>query len=498
MSKSKIFFYACLFFILGVGAGSYLPLPLFASFIFFLVGCIALFVGWPHQKRIIIAGLGGIFLFLGILRYEASIAEVNQDAIQFYNDREETFVGVVMAEPDERSDQTKLKVKSEKLKVNDGWRKVDGSVLVNAKLYPTYRYGDELEISCKLRKPEPVDEFAYDKYLAKEGIYSLCYWPEINFLKSGQGNKLISALLVVKNKFVVTVNKILPEPQAAFLGGLLYGARRGIPEDLTKAFNITGTTHIIAISGYNITIIAALILKLTRGVGIARKKSFWISLLGIFFFVIITGAQASVVRAAIMGGLVLLASQVGRVSRVTNALLFAAAAMLIFNPKILAFDVGFQLSFAATLGLVFLSPIFEKYLAGWPSFFGVKESFATTMSAIVLTLPLILYNFGRISFVAPLANVLILSVIPLTMAAGFIAALGGLIYLGLGQVLGWLAWLFLSYIIKVAELLSEISWASVQIEKVHWAALVIAYLIIGEFVWWQYKNSKFKAQNAKL
>jgi competence protein ComEC len=286
------------------------------------------------------------------------------------------------------------------------------------------------------------------------------------------------------------VNRILPEPQAAFLGGLLYGAKRGIPADLTEKFNITGTTHIVAISGYNITILAVLLLQITKNLGLGRKKSFWIASGGILFFVILTGAQASVVRAAVMGLLVLLATHVGRISKITNALLFAAAAMLVFNPKILAFDVGFQLSFAATIGLVYLSPIFEKIFFKIPSVFGAKETFTTTMSAIVLTLPLILYNFGRISFIAPLANIFILPVIPLAMALGSVAVLGGLIYFGLGHVLAWFAWLVLSYIIKAVEILAAIPWASGEAGKIHWIFLIIFYLLIGWFIWWKMGENK--------
>lgn len=492
MSKSKIFFYSCLFFILGVGVASYLPLPLPAAFGVFLAGCGFLFFGWPGKKKIIIAGLGGIFLFLGMLRYEAGVISWDESQISFYNGQEATFTGVVAAEPDARDAGVKLKIKSGRLLIGEEWREVGGNVLVNAKLYPDYKYGDELEIKCELQKPEPVNEFAYDKYLAKENIYSLCYWPEIKLLSSGKENWFVAGIFIVKEKLVFTVNRILPEPQAAFLGGLLYGARRGIPEDLMEKFNITGTTHIIAISGYNITILAALLMKITKAIGIARKKSFWISLFGIFFFVILTGASASVVRAAIMGCLILLASQAGRVSKITNALVFAAAAMLFLNPKILAFDVGFQLSFAATTGLILFSPILEKRLSKAPSLFGIKESLTTTLSAIIMTLPLILYNFGRISLIAPIANLLILPVIPFTMALGFVAVLGGLVHIGFGQVLSWLAWFFLSYIIKAAELLAKIPFAAFDVGQMHWVMVISVYLIIGGFIWRQRKKLKIE------
>jgi competence protein ComEC len=509
MSKSKIFFYSCLFFVIGVGLASYLFLPLWAAFAIFVAGCGFLFCACPSnhpqpllfkegsdkKKILIIIGLAGIFLFLGILRFRAAEVLQDESQISFYNGEKFTFSGVVAAEPDTRDNGTKLKVKSEKLKIGGGEREVGGNVLVNAALYPVFHYGDELEVTCKLQKPEPIEDFAYDKYLAKENIYSVCYWPDIKFIKSGEGNKIVAGVLFVKEKLVATVDRILPEPQAAFLGGLLYGAKRGIPQSLMDMFSITGTTHIVAISGYNITILAALLLQITKGLGLGRKKSFWFALGGILFFVILTGAAASVIRAAFMGSLVLLAGQVGRISKITNALLFAAAAMLVFNPKILAFDVGFQLSFAATIGLVFLSPIFEKYLVKLPSVFGVKESLATTMSAIVFTLPLILYTFGRISIVAPFANILILPMIPLTMAVGSVAVLGGMIYSGLGQILGWLAWIFLSYIIKAVEILAAIPWASAEVSGVHWIFLIIFYFLISWFIWWQTKeNPKSKTQ----
>jgi len=490
MSKSKIFFFACLFFILGVAVASYLSLPLWAAFVIFIAGCGFLFFGWPQKNKLILLGLGGIFLFLGMLRFTASTPVADKNQISFYNEQEKTFVGVVAAEPDTRDNGVKLKIKGERLETENGWREIRGNILVNARLYPVFHYGDELEINCTLREPEPIEDFAYDKYLAKENIYSLCYWPETKLLATGRGNKIVAGILLAKEKLVATVNRILPEPQAAFLGGLLYGAKRGIPAELTEKFNITGTTHIVAISGYNITILAVLLLQITKNIGVGRKKSFWIALGGILFFVILTGAQASVVRAALMGSLVLSATQFGRISKITNALLLAAAAMLILNPKILAFDVGFQLSFAATIGLVYLSPIFEKYFEKIPSVFGAKETLTTTMSAIVLTLPLILYNFGRISFIAPLANIFILPVIPLAMALGSVAVLGGLIYFPIGHALAWFAWLVLSYIIKAVELLAAIPWASGEAGKMHWIFLIIFYLLIGWFIWWKSEENK--------
>jgi competence protein ComEC len=482
MTKSRIFLYSCLFFILGIGLGSFFAISSFYIYTGLLVAIIVLVLGW--QKPLFkILGIGGIFLFLGIFYYEFSLPKINENYLAFYNGETAKFVGVVVLEPDVRENNTKLTIESKELTVNSEQKHVKGRVLVKTGLYPEYNYGDRLEINCELNRPEKINDFDYEKYLARYDIYSLCFNPEIKKMGEDQGNIVIKYLFVFKNYFIGTINRILPEPQASFLGGLLVGARRSISEDLMQNFNRTGLTHIIAISGYNITIIAAILLSLFQGIGLGRKRSFWLVIAGILFFVVITGASSSVIRAAIMGILVLLAKQVGRVSRVANALVLAAILMLLFNPKILVFDAGFQLSFLATIGLVYLSPILEKYFASWPEVYGLKNSLVTTLSAIILTTPLILYQFGRLSLVAPLANILVLPLIPWAMALGFVAAALGLLWWRLGWVFGWLVWLVLSYIILVVETLGKLNWSAVEIKGLPSWLMIIIYGIIGAWIW---------------
>jgi len=300
----------------------------------------------------------------------------------------------------------------------------------------------------------------------------------------------MSAILTVKTEFMDSINKIISEPHAAFLAGLLVGARRGIPQYLLDAFARTGTTHIIAISGSNITIIAAVIIGFLQFLGVGRKRAFWWISVGIIVFVIMTGATASVVRAGIMGIFVLLARQLGRPSRATNALVFTAFLMLIVNPKILAFDAGFQLSFLATVGLVYINPIFQKYTSSAPELFGIKEALVTTLSAIVTTTPLILYQFGRLSIVAPLANILILPAIPLTMAGGFVAGMLGMASASIGSIAAWPAWLLLEYMIRVAETLSSFSFASLEVGQFHWVLLVALYAVMWWLAWFCNRKAK--------
>ncbi|EKE14425.1 MAG: hypothetical protein ACD_12C00515G0005 [uncultured bacterium] len=486
-SKSKIFLMLCLGFILGVGLRSYFEIPFFGLYLVLLLILVILIFSWQKRMiRVFVLFLGAVIL--GVIRFQISLPINNETAIHYYNDKDlVTFTGVVSAEPDQRKDQVKLTVS----RVIKGNRGIRGKVLVTTDLYPEYKYGDELEISCKLKTPELIEDFAYDKYLARYDIYSLCYYPDIELISYGNGNFFYTQLYRLKAKFVSVINQTLSEPQASFMGGLLLGARKGIPEDLMEAFNKTGTTHIIAISGFNITIICVLMMKSAQAFYLPRRLAFLAILGTVLFFILITGAPASIIRAGIMGMLVLLAQNLGRISKITNALILACLVMILINPKVLVFDVGFQLSFLSTMGLIYLSPILEKGFKFLPNFLSIRESLSATMAAIIFTLPLILFNFGRISLIAPLANILILPFIPLSMALGFIMTIFGLIWLPLGQAMAWGSWLSLSYIIQIEFFLSKLNFASINLPKIHWLMMLGIYLIMIGLLFFIKKKTKY-------
>ena len=421
---------------------------------------------------------GALLLLIALAIFDLAMGEPNfkENHISFYNNQKQTFQAVVSAEPDVRLDHQKLTVKPTELK---------GKVLVRTQLYPEYEYGDLLEVSCKIQKPEPIENFKYDKYLAKSGIYSVCYQPRITVLEEGNGNVLIASVLKLKSFMQKKINQTVAEPQAALVGGILVGARQGMPRDLLEKFNITGITHIIAISGYNITIIVVLLMNLFKSLKINRKKAIWGIIIGLVFFVILTGASASVVRAAIMGFLVAFAKHIGRPNKVRNVLILSAVIMVMFSPKILLWDAGFQLSFISTIGLIYLSPKLLRFFRWVPQKFALQENFVSTLSAIIFTLPLILFQFGRLSIVAPLVNLLVLPVIPIAMFVGFLQFLMASVHLFFGQIIGWFSWLLLGYVIKVVNIFSSFSWAAVDVSIPWW-------LMIGLYVGLMYVIIKKK------
>src|SRR3989338_336925 len=459
-SSAKIFRYFLICFILGVFFASFFWFDDFVLYFLNLIFLVLMIIFWQN-KLFRYLSFGGIILILGIWCYQASLPKTDPTKIWFYNNSKVNFTGVVTEPPDVRINQQKLTVVVRQLNTDHDSRQVFGKVLINANLYPQYEYGDLLEIDCELKKPGKIDEFAYDRYLALSRIYTYCSYPKIKLLNHNEGIMILSGIFRIKSKLIETINSNLPEPQASLFVAIILGSRRGIPADLNDKFNLTGTTHLVAISGLNITIIAAILMSVCLNFYLSRKKSFWVISIFLIFYLIIIGWPASAVRAGIMGWLAILAIYFGRLNRLINALILAGGAMILINPLILRDDVGFQLSFLAVLGMVYFVPFFEKIFK--LSIFNrvIKEAIAVTLAAQAATLPLLIYYFGRVSIIAPLTNLLIVSILPFLTIYGFIVLSINLIFFSLSAYFFWTIWLILSYIIKVIEIFATLPLASV-------------------------------------
>lgn len=323
----------------------------------------------------------------------------------------------------------------------------------------TLKYGDEILITGKLEEPENEADFDFKNYLTKEVIYSVANYPQIRLLASGQGSFWKAELIAIKKKFISQISRSLPEPGASFLSGLLLGGKSNLPASFKESLNRAGASHLVALSGFNITIVATAVISILLFLGLSRPTSFWLTVFLIVVFVLIVGASASVTRAAIMGILIIMGQKIGRLYYPRNALFLAGLLMILINPKILVFDVGFQLSFLATLGLFYLGPFFQKLLRARQSdFLGWREMLALTLAAQTAVLPLLIFNFSYFSFVAPLSNLLLLSTIPLTMFFGFGGVVFGFIFPLLGQILSLPAFLLLKYEVGVINFLGLFQW----------------------------------------
>lgn len=395
---------------------------------------------------------------------------------------EGVLIGKVIKEPDVRSNNTKLTIETGQ-----------GRVLITVGNYPEYYYGDVLKFEGKLQEPMIFEDFNYREYLAKEKIYSVMYYPQIEILERNKGNPVYQAIFRFKNKIENKTEKIMPFPEAGILEAITLGNKQILSDEIKENLNITGTRHIVAISGMHIVILSEIIMFLLIGLRLWRNQAFYFTLGILILFILMVGAPASAIRTGIMGGILLLGQKIGRLSDSARIVVFAAAIMLVFNPLLLRYDVGFQLSFLAVLGIVYLKPIldawFEKVFKK-EELNGVVQIITMTLAAQIATLPILVYNFGRISFISPLANVLIVPIIPYIMGIGLALNFGALIWFFLGKILAWPAYFMVTYIIRLTAWLSRISWSAEEIFNVHWIWLTGYYILLILFLCLYRRNKK--------
>lgn len=305
---------------------------------------------------------------------------------------------------------------------------VSGRVQVEIGSHPQLSVGHLVQADCEMVPIRDLhaEDFRYDRYLAKEKVYAMCRGyrsPSIMGIEPGWRR----ALSTVRASFADRIQSNLHEPHASLLIGLLYGARSTLPDDLEEDFRRTGTMHIVAVSGFNVMVVGNAILVLLTYTILRRQHAFYLVLAGIILFVFFAGADAAVVRAGIMGGLTLIAKQVGRLRTTTTLFLLAAAMMTAFNPRVLFDDVGFQLSFAAAIGLVTIGPRLHRLFIFFPQRFGLRSILAETLAATLATIPISLWHFKMVSIVSPIANLFVVPWIVLAMAAGMFGFLASIV-----------------------------------------------------------------------
>jgi competence protein ComEC len=463
---------------------------------------LAAIIIWRQDRSMRLSGACALALLVGALRYQAALPNWEDPSlVAHYNDSGwVTIEGIVRSYPDVRDTWTNLRLETDQLEIEGEAQPVRGIVLLRAPRFPEHHYGDRLRVSGLLQTPPEFEDYSYKDYLARQGIYSFISRPQIEKIESGQGRPFWTAIYAGKDQARDAIARLVPDPEASLLQGILLGIRSGIPADLYDDYNATGTSHIIVISGANITFVATLF-ALTFGRIVGRRRAYWFTIAGITLYVLLVGADAAVVRAGIMGGLFVTALYLGRRSTAYVSLFASALVLTLINPLAL-WDVGFQLSFAATLGLILFAPAIERLFEQGLSRFvpqdrtrwGLRflnDALILTLAAQILTIPLVVYHFGRLSLVAPVANLLILPVQPPIMSLGAAATLIGVPALAgpmpflepLARVVAWVPWLCLAYTNAIVRWMASWPLASLEISRADAGWLVVAYVVITVAVW---------------
>lgn len=399
-------------------------------------------------------------ILLGIWRMEGAISNLNslEDGFDFSM---EVFVSRI---PEIKEEYQKIVVRAvdESEKINH-----NGNFLIFVKPKPTIEFGEHLRVSCNAKIPENKHEkFNYQRFLASQEIFYICSFSKVKKLSVKKEEGLFGKIFKIRTKFEKQIGNLFPEPEGGYLAGLLLGGDDRLPKDVAENFRLTGTTHTVAVSGYNITIIASILMWFGIGIGLWRKQAFFLALFGIILFVVMIGAPSSATRAAVMGGLLLWAMQKGRLANSIRIAVFAATIMVLYSPFILLYDVGFQLSFLATLGIILVYTPLSLLAEIKDDFLELKSIVLVTISAQVGVLGLLIYTFESFSLISLLANLIILPLIPVIMLLGFGAILISFLFPFLGKLIAFVVWFLLHLEIVAIGWLAKIPFASIEIGDV--------------------------------
>jgi competence protein ComEC len=432
----------------------------------------------------------------GAARYQLSQPRLSPDLVTWYNDLPGEYVveGVLVEPPDVRDQYINLRVEIDRLHLvgETLFTPTKGLLLAQVPPGDDWRYGDRLRLTGRLQTPFETEDFSYRDYLANQGVYTLMPRAAANLVWHNQGNWFMALVYGLRQRAFTVVYTLFPDPEASLLAGILLGLDNGIPPAVQEAFNATGTAHIIAISGFNITILSGLLMTVFARL-LGPRRGCLLTIFGVAAYTLLVGAGPSVVRAAIMGGLSLFARQVGRRQDGLNSLGFVAALMAAFNPRVL-WDVSFQLSFTATLGLVlYADPLTQAFvrLASWlpqsliDRLVGpVGEYFLFTLAAQLTSLPVIIYHFGRLSLISLVANPAVLPAQPAVEVLGGLSTIFGLVYLPAGRLAAALAWPFLAYTIRMVEFLAQAPGAVLPLGRTSlgWVAAFYCLLFVLTFI----------------
>jgi competence protein ComEC len=437
-----------------------------------------------------------IFFFAGMARYHFAQPDFDDPFfIGFYNDRQyEVLVTGTLAEPpDIRDAYINLKIKVEAVDSGSGTLPAEGMILTRILPNRVYEYGQRVRVRGSLKSPPENEEFSYRNYLARNGVHAIMSNAEVTTLPGNGGNFFFHGVYQLKNKLLQNIYRIYHDPEASLLAGILLGVDTGLTRELQDAFKNTGTAHIIAISGFNIAIIASLFFNFFKSFAGERLGAF-LAAAGITLYALLVGANAAVLRAAVMGIMSLLARQTGRRNSGLNGLAFAALFLLFINPLSIS-DVGFQLSFLATLGLILyaepfsvftanlLSKIFKNDISAFSRF--INDNVVLTFAAQLTTIPIMAYHFKRISLISFIANPFILPAQPAVMIASGAAAFASLLLLPIGQLFAWFAAPFAIYTIRIVEFFGNIPGGVYVLKDSSIWAVIVTYaaLFSVTFFW---------------
>ena len=422
----------------------------------FLAGGLLVWM-WPQRSRWGYIAL--VAFMLGGLR--ASLIPQTSDLASYNASGGLTITGHVTAEPDIRDTVTLLRVRAETVTLRGETLTASGNALVRAPRTTSATYGDTVQVTGRIESPGVYDTFSYADFLARQGVFSIMRDTVVEVTETGGGNPIYRGILRAKGWAASQINLAMPEPEAGLLVGILLGNESGLSSDLQDDFAATGAAHIIAISGFNMAILAGVVIALLDQTPLRGIRAGLLALGVIGVYTVFVGAGAAEVRAAMMSGVLVIGTALKRQAYVPASLAFVACLMSAYNPRVL-YSVSFQLSFFATLGLaLFATPFTRLFESLLVMLFSrsvsetlsrlLSESLVVSLAALVTTIPLTVMYFNRLSLVQLPVNVLIVPVQPLVLFGGIIATLVSVASPTLAQPIYWFTMMLLQWTVSIVR-----------------------------------------------
>jgi competence protein ComEC len=431
----------------------------------------------------------GIFVYtvfvIRIISYEG--VHVSQIPTDWF-DKKITVTGIVSQDPNRGLANTSLPLTP--LLQGEGNGTVNSKILIKLQNGTDVSYGDKVSVIGIIKHPENFmtdtgREFDYVNYLKVHDIYGIMNVSQIEIVSQHNKSIFIEWLFRVKKQFVHTIKILFPKSEAGLLAGIIVGEKSLLPKEVLSDFQIAGLTHMIVLSGYNITIVTTVLVTFLAYLGFGYRARRVGAMIIIPVFLVMTGLGASSVRAGVMSILVLLLQVATRPAHNFRIILYAASGMVFVNPRIFLHDPGFHMSFIAFIGLVHVTPIFEKIFK--------RSSFIIeTLAVQIFMMPYILWMSGRVSFLLLVANIVTVPLIPFVMGLGFgVTTIGSVIY-SLGSLVEVPVRWGLSYIIWIAHLVASVEVATFTIPPFGaWIMLVSYGVMIGVLV----RNATIKSSS---
>ena len=418
-----------------------------------------------RSRRQTLLAISLISIALAILRADTRPA-TQSDLTRLVSAQEVTAVrGEVVDEPSPRDRAQLVRLRANAVRLADGdWQIVAGTVQVTARLSPPIHYGEFLEARGRVQPPEIGATPAHAAFLRRQGIDAIIAFPAVEYRGDRIGATLLDRLIAFRAALTGSLERLLPEPHASLAEGILLGRRATIPPALTDHLRLSGTSHITAVSGFNVSLVVGLIAAAT---GLKRARRAWHRLLGaaiasiaLWIFVALVGGSGSVLRAAAMAQLALVGACTGRTGTAGGMLLWGSALLAAWSPAVLA-DVGWQLSFLGTAGLAWFAGPLEHRLGWIPG--PARAGLAGTLAAQIFVLPILLSTFGSVSLVAPVANVLALPLVSWIMLGAFLAAACSFVFPPAAALFAALSWVPLSALLWIVDTTATLPWASIAL-----------------------------------